>query len=130
MKILRTKAALRALTDSWRRAGETIGVVPTMGALHAGHLSLVETAGAATDRVIVTLFVNPKQFNNAGDLANYPRTETSDAQRLAPLGVDVLYVPDGAQMYPEGFATTVSVRVSVMVCAGRHAPVISTVSRQ
>lgn len=109
MKIIRTKAELRALTESWRRAGETIGVVPTMGALHAGHLSLVEAARAATDRVIVTLFVNPKQFNNPEDLAKYPRTEDSDAQKLAPFGVEVLYVPDGAQMYPQGFATTVSV---------------------
>ena len=109
MKIIRTKAELRALTETWRRAGETIGVVPTMGALHAGHLSLVEAAGAATDRVIVTLFVNPKQFNNPEDLANYPRTEESDAEKLKPYGADVLYVPDGAQMYPDGFATTISV---------------------
>lgn len=109
MKIIRTKAELRALTETWRRAGETIGVVPTMGALHAGHLSLVEAAGAATDRVIVTLFVNPKQFNNPEDLANYPRTEESDAEKLKPYSADVLYVPDGAQMYPDGFATTISV---------------------
>ena len=109
MKIIRTKAELRDLTDSWRRAGETIGAVPTMGALHAGHLSLVAAARAATDRVIVTLFVNPKQFNNPDDLAKYPRTEDSDAKKLAPFDVDVLYVPDGAQMYPDGFSTTVSV---------------------
>jgi len=109
MKIIRTKAELRTLTKTWRRAGETIGVVPTMGALHAGHLSLVEAACAATDRVIVTLFVNPKQFNSPEDLAKYPRTEHSDAEKLKPLGADILYVPDGAQMYPEGFATTVSV---------------------
>lgn len=109
MKIIRTKADLRRLTEDWRRAGDTIGVVPTMGALHAGHLSLVETACAATDRVIVTLFVNPKQFNNPEDLAKYPRTEESDAEKLKPYGADILYVPDGAQMYPEGFATTVTV---------------------
>lgn len=109
MQIIRRKAALRALTDRWRRAGETIGVVPTMGALHAGHLSLVEAARAGTDRVIVTLFVNPRQFNNAEDLANYPRTEDSDEAKLAPLGIDVLYIPDPEEMYPEGFATTISV---------------------
>ncbi len=109
MKIIRTKAELRALTEGWRRAGESIGVVPTMGALHSGHLSLVEAACAATDRVIVTLFVNPRQFNSPEDLAKYPRTEESDAEKLAPFDVDVLYVPDGAQMYPEGFATTISV---------------------
>jgi pantoate--beta-alanine ligase len=80
-----------------------------MGALHAGHLSLVEAARAGTDRVIVTLFVNPRQFNNAEDLATYPRTEDSDAEKLAPLGIDVLYIPDPEEMYPEGFATTISV---------------------
>ena len=119
MKIIRTKTELRALTESWRRAGETIGVVPTMGALHAGHLSLVDRACAENDRVIVTLFVNPKQFNNPEDLANYPRTEHSDAEKLTPYGADILYVPDGAQMYPEGFATTVSVTgVSAGLCGG------------
>ncbi|QIK39947.1 pantoate--beta-alanine ligase [Pontivivens nitratireducens] len=117
MNIIRTKAELRALTEGWRREGKTIGVVPTMGALHAGHLSLVEAACAATDRVIVTLFVNPKQFNSPEDLAKYPRTEHSDAEKLAPYGADILYVPDGAQMYPEGFATTVSVTgVSEALC--------------
>jgi pantoate--beta-alanine ligase len=109
MKIIRSKAELRALTQSWHRAGETIGTVPTMGALHAGHLSLVEQAKATADRVIVTLFVNPRQFNNAEDLAKYPRTEDSDAAKLAPYNVDVLYVPDGAEMYPDGFATTISI---------------------
>ena len=109
MKIIRSKTELRTLTEDWRRKGETIGVVPTMGALHAGHLSLVEAACAKADHVIVTLFVNPKQFNNPEDLAKYPRTEEDDARKLAPLGADLLYVPDGAQMYPEGFATNISV---------------------
>ena len=119
MLIIRTKAELRALTQDWRRAGESIGVVPTMGALHAGHLSLVERACAENDRVIVTLFVNPKQFNNPEDLAKYPRTEDSDAEKLTPYGADVLYVPDGPQMYPEGFATTISVNgVSAGLCGG------------
>ncbi|KZY27033.1 pantoate--beta-alanine ligase, partial [Sulfitobacter sp. HI0040] len=119
MKIIRTKAELRALTESWRRAGESIGAVPTMGALHAGHLSLVERACAENDRVIVTLFVNPKQFNNPEDLAKYPRTEDSDAEKLTPYGADVLYVPDRAQMYPEGFATTITVTgVSEGLCGG------------
>jgi pantoate--beta-alanine ligase len=119
MLIIRTKAELRAMTQDWRRAGESIGVVPTMGALHAGHLSLVDRACAENDRVIVTLFVNPKQFNNPEDLAKYPRTEHSDAEKLTPHGADVLYVPDGTQMYPEGFATTISVAsVSEGLCGG------------
>ena len=109
MKIIRRKAELRDLTRAWRRAGDTIGVVPTMGALHAGHLSLVEAAKARGGRVIVTLFVNPRQFNSPEDLAKYPRTEDSDAVKLAPYDVDVLYVPEPEEIYPEGFATTVSV---------------------
>ena len=109
LPILRSRAALAGKVAGWHRAGETVGVVPTMGALHAGHLALVRAARARTDRVIVTLFVNPRQFNSPEDLAAYPRTEAADAALLAPLGADLLYVPDGAEMYPPGFATTVSV---------------------
>lgn len=109
MKIIRRKADLREVTQTWRDDGASIGVVLTMGALHAGHLSLVQAAKARADRVIVTIFVNPRQFNNPEDLAKYPRTEDSDAAKLAPLAVDVLYVPDPDQIYPEGFATTISV---------------------
>lgn len=107
--ILRRLADLRAKHRDWIRAGERVGVVPTMGALHAGHLSLVAAAKAACDRVIVTIFVNPKQFNSPEDLANYPRTEHEDARLLAPYGVDVIYVPDPDEIYPEGFASSVSV---------------------
>ena len=107
--IVRDKAQLREIITPWKRAGEVVGVVPTMGALHEGHLSLVAAAKAVCDRVIVTIFVNPKQFNNPEDLANYPRTEEADARKLERFGVDAIWVPDGDQMYPEGFATTVSV---------------------
>jgi pantoate--beta-alanine ligase len=107
--IVRTVAELRTIVADWRRQGMKVAVVPTMGALHAGHLSLVRAALAQADRVIVTLFVNPKQFNNAADLAAYPRTEHEDAAKLAPTGADVLYAPDAEEIYPDGFATTVSV---------------------
>ncbi|MBO9412028.1 MULTISPECIES: pantoate--beta-alanine ligase [unclassified Ruegeria] len=120
--ILRRLADLRALTTQWHRNGEVIGVVPTMGALHQGHLSLVEAAKAGADRVIVTIFVNPKQFNNAQDLANYPRTEHEDAQKLAPFGVDAIYVPDPDEIYPQGFATTVSVTGLTNVMEGEFRP--------
>ncbi|MGR3379124.1 pantoate--beta-alanine ligase [Salipiger abyssi] len=120
--ILRRKAALRERVSGWKRAGEVVGVVPTMGALHAGHLSLVEAAKAACDRVIVTIFVNPRQFNNVSDLENYPRTEEQDAEKLAPFGVDVIYVPDPDQIYPEGFATTVSVAGLTEGLCGAHRP--------
>ena len=119
--IIRKLAELRALTARWQQAGETIGVVPTMGALHQGHLSLVRAAKAGTERVIVTIFVNPRQFNNPDDLENYPRTEQEDARKLLPFGVDAIYVPDPDQIYPDGFSTTVSVAgVSAGLCgAGR-----------
>lgn len=120
--ILRTLAQLRALTAAWRKAGETIAVVPTMGALHDGHLSLAQQARKACDRVIVTIFVNPRQFNNPEDLANYPRTENQDALKLAPIGVDAIYVPDPDQIYPQGFATTVSVAGLTDVLCGAHRP--------
>ncbi|MCO8146147.1 pantoate--beta-alanine ligase [Rhodovulum tesquicola] len=120
--ILRRLGGLRTLTDRWQAEGTRIAVVPTMGALHAGHLSLVAAARAGADRVIVTIFVNPRQFDNPDDLAKYPRTEGSDAEKLAPLGIDALYVPDPDQIYPEGFSTTVSVAgVSEGLC-GAHRP--------
>ncbi|WP_415400709.1 pantoate--beta-alanine ligase [Tateyamaria sp. SN3-11] len=118
--ILRTLAELREMTRGWHRAGETIGVVPTMGALHDGHLSLVARAKELSDRVIVTIFVNPKQFNNAQDLENYPRTEHEDARKLERFAVDAIYVPDGAQMYPDGFATNISVAGLTNVLCGAH----------
>lgn len=107
--IVRAVADLRTIVAGWRREAASIAVVPTMGALHEGHLSLVRAALEKADRVIVTLFVNPKQFNSAADLAAYPRTEVEDAAKLAPLGAHLLYAPDAAEIYPEGFATAVSV---------------------
>lgn len=107
--IVRTLPALRSAVAGWKAAGQRVGVVPTMGALHAGHLSLARAALATSDRVIVTLFVNPRQFDNPDDLAAYPRTEDDDAARLAPLGIDLLFAPDPDQIYPPGFATTVTV---------------------
>lgn len=107
--IVRIVCELRSIVAAWRREGLRIAVVPTMGALHEGHLSLVRAALAKADRVIVTLFVNPKQFNNAADLAAYPRTEHDDAAKLASVGAHILYAPNAADIYPPGFATTVSV---------------------
>lgn len=119
--ILRETAALRAAVAGWRRAGATIGVVPTMGALHEGHLSLVRRARNECGRVIVTIFVNPRQFDDATDLARYPRTEARDAELLRPLGVDAIFAPGAAEVYPRGFSTSVSVSgVSEGLCgAGR-----------
>jgi pantoate--beta-alanine ligase len=108
-QIIRTVADLRAVVRGWKAAGEVVGVVPTMGALHAGHLSLARAAKTDCERVIVTIFVNPKQFNNPDDLTKYPRTEAADAELLRPLGVDVIFAPSPDEVYPAGFATAVTV---------------------
>lgn len=122
MRTIRDLAALRARVHDWKSAGHTVAVVPTMGALHPGHLSLVNAARAACDHTIVTLFVNPTQFNNPDDLKSYPRTEDSDAALLAPLGVDVLFAPDASTIYPPGFATKVLVPALAGVLCGAHRP--------
>jgi pantoate--beta-alanine ligase len=121
-QILREIAALRKTVAGWKAAGDVVGVVPTMGALHEGHLSLVRAAQAECQRVIVTIFVNPKQFNNLEDLAKYPRTEAADTALLAPLGVDVVFVPAPTEMYPDGFATKVSVKGVSGPLEGAHRP--------
>ena len=90
-------------------SGERIGLVPTMGALHAGHNALIEAAGRDCTRLVATIFVNPIQFNDKADLADYPSRETEDLALLAAAGCDLVYMPDLATMYPEGFATQVSV---------------------
>ena len=107
--ILRSVAEMQQMARGWRAAGRIVGVVPTMGALHEGHLSLVRAARAECDRVIVTIFVNPKQFNNPADLQKYPRTEAADAALLATVGVDAIFAPLVEEVYPPGFVTTVSV---------------------
>jgi pantoate--beta-alanine ligase len=107
--IVRSVAALRAQVAAWRAAGETVGFAPTMGALHEGHLSLVRLASQLADRVVVSVFVNPTQFGPNEDFEAYPRDEARDAGLLASVGCDLLFAPDAAEMYPPGFATTVSV---------------------
>jgi pantoate--beta-alanine ligase len=121
-EILRTVADLRDRVQAWKAAGDRVGVVPTMGALHEGHLSLVRAAQRDCLRVIMTIFVNPKQFNNPDDLAKYPRTEAADAALLAPLGVDVIFAPGPAEVYPDGFATNVRVTGISERLEGLHRP--------
>jgi pantoate--beta-alanine ligase len=110
MRTIRTIAELRAWLGNARAEGRTVGLVPTMGAFHAGHHSLMRTARAEQDAVVVSLFVNPAQFNDAGDLAAYPRSEDDDAAEASDLGVDVLFAPPVSEVYPDGFSTTVLVR--------------------
>ncbi len=108
MRTLRTVAEVRTALRPARRAERTIALVPTMGALHAGHLSLIERAREECDEVVVSLFVNPTQFGDPGDLAAYPRDEPSDAVLAAQAGADLLFAPSAAELYPAGFATHVA----------------------
>ena len=112
-RVLRAKAALRAELEAPRRQGQTIGLVPTMGYLHDGHLSLLRAARAECDVVVMSLFVNPTQFGPGEDLDRYPRDEERDLRLASEAGVDLVYAPSVAEVYPDGFATTVEVEGSL-----------------
>jgi pantoate--beta-alanine ligase len=109
MKTVRTVEGLRAVLAPARREGLAIGLVPTMGALHEGHLSLVRHARRQCDRVVVSLFVNPSQFNERSDLERYPRNEARDAELAEEAGADILFAPAVEEVYPRGFSTSVEV---------------------
>jgi pantoate--beta-alanine ligase len=120
MRTVRTVGDLRAALREPRRAGRAIGLVPTMGALHEGHLSLIRAARGENDVVVVSLFVNPAQFDEQGDLAAYPRDEAGDARKAADAGADILFAPPVEEVYPPGFATTVRVGGVTEPLEGRH----------
>jgi pantoate--beta-alanine ligase len=120
MRTLRTIAELKAALAQPRREGRRIGLVPTMGALHDGHLSLMQRARGECDEVVVSLFVNPTQFNQSSDLAAYPRDEARDAIAAADQGVDYLFAPNADEIYPDGFATTVSISGVTEMLEGEH----------
>jgi pantoate--beta-alanine ligase len=109
MRTLRTVGELRAALAPDRRAGRTVGLVPTMGALHEGHLSLIRRAREQNDTVVVSLFVNPAQFDEHSDLELYPRQERQDAALAERAGADLLFAPSNEEIYPSGFATAVEV---------------------
>ena len=106
-KIVRTRAALSKALAPWRRAGEPHALVPTMGALHDGHLALVDLARRHCPRSVVSIFVNPTQFAPTEDLARYPRDEAGDLAKLATVGCDLVWAPGPEEMYPPGFATSI-----------------------
>jgi pantoate--beta-alanine ligase len=115
--VIRDVPSLRMMQGIWRRAGQSVGLVPTMGALHAGHLALVAAAREECARVIVTIFVNPTQFGANEDLDAYPDTFDADLQMLREAGVDVVFAPTRGVMYPPGFSTTVKVgELTDMLC--------------
>ena len=107
--IVRTVAELRARVAGWRQAGERVAMVPTMGALHQGHLSLVEEGFRRAEHVVVSIFVNPTQFAPHEDFQTYPRTEASDVDKLAALGTDLVFAPNALEMYPLGSVTRIEI---------------------
>ncbi|MGE0157992.1 MAG: pantoate--beta-alanine ligase [Gemmatimonadales bacterium] len=109
MDVVTSIGALRARVADWRASGETVALVPTMGALHEGHLTLVRTALARAGRAVVTIFVNPTQFAPGEDFASYPRRERADQDLLRAAGAHLLFMPSVSEMYPAGHATRVSV---------------------
>jgi len=122
MITVRDPGALRQTTEPWRRAGERIAFVPTMGALHEGHLSLVRQARERAARVVASIFVNPTQFNQASDLERYPRTPERDAELLEREGCDLLFLPTADHLYPPGDATWVVPEGAAEGLEGEHRP--------
>lgn len=121
-RIVRTVADLRAEVARWRSEGDAIGLCPTMGALHQGHLSLLRVARRRARRVVASIFVNPTQFGPGEDFEAYPRDEARDAAMLAEIGCDLIYAPEADEMYRSGFATSVRVSGLSEVLCGAHRP--------
>jgi pantoate--beta-alanine ligase len=126
IEVARTVADLRARLGDWKCAALTIGLVPTMGALHDGHLSLVRRSLATTDRTCLTLFVNPKQFSGGEDLAAYPRAEAADVALAGAEGAHLVFAPGAEDMYSKGFATQVAVPGLGDILEGEHRPGLFT----
>ena len=120
--VVREPTILRAMTAAWRRSGARIALVATMGALHEGHAALIRAARADADRVVVSIFVNPRQFGPNEDFARYPRDEAKDVAFAATAGADLIYAPAVEAMYPQGYATTVSVAGLTEGLCGAHRP--------
>lgn len=122
MEIINRRQRIFSISRKFRREDKKVGFVPTMGALHAGHLRLVEESRRRSDITIVSIFVNPAQFNDKADLEKYPRDLTQDAAMLAELGVDYIYAPDVEEVYPPGFSTYVDVEGLTDVMEGASRP--------
>jgi pantoate--beta-alanine ligase len=122
MKLVRTIEGVRGELATARRAGRSVALVPTMGAFHAGHEALMHAARDSSDVVVVSLFVNPAQFDQPSDLAAYPRVEGEDARIAERAGTDIVFAPSAEEMYPAGFSTSVSVRGLADVLEGAHRP--------
>jgi pantoate--beta-alanine ligase len=122
MEIFKEIAPLKAFLKAHRLRNKTIGLVPTMGALHQGHFSLVEASNAENDLTVCSIYVNPAQFNNASDLAKYPRTLQRDTESLAKVGCDILFTPENDEMYPVGSTLSLDFGKLDKVMEGRYRP--------
>lgn len=122
LTVARTVEELRLAVDAARAAGLSVGFVPTMGALHEGHATLVREAAAEHGAVVISIFVNPSQFNDPSDLANYPRTEADDFDRAAAAGATIAFAPSCDEIYPAGFATTIQAGPVAELLEGAHRP--------
>lgn len=122
VEIIRTREGMQARVRAWKAAGETVGFVPTMGALHEGHLSLVEKAQEKSSRTVASIFVNPAQFAPGEDFDTYPRRASEDIAKLASVKCDAVYLPDVAEMYPDGSVTNVRVESLSDLLDGIHRP--------
>lgn len=122
LAVVRTVAELRAIVRDWKRQGLTVGMVPTMGALHEGHLTLVREAARRADRVVASNFVNPTQFAAHEDLGKYPRQQEEDARLLAGAGCHLMFAPSAEEMYPDGFATSIAVNGPALGLEGDFRP--------
>lgn len=120
--LTRTKTGVAKAVAGWRRKGLTVGFVPTMGALHAGHAILVRRAASENDRVVVSVFVNPLQFGPNEDYGRYPRALPADRRLVASAGADLVYAPSAAEMYPKGFRTAVAVAGLSDLYCGKYRP--------
>lgn len=122
LSVVRAVADLRAVVGDWKRQGLKVALVPTMGALHEGHLTLVREAGRRADRVVASNFVNPTQFAAHEDLGRYPRRQEEDARLLAGAGCDLMFAPTVEEMYPDGFATSIVVAGPALELEGAFRP--------
>lgn len=122
MKLVTTIAEVREMVNTWKQAGKTIGLVPTMGYLHEGHQSLIQKAHAENDEVVVSVFVNPTQFSANEDLSSYPRSIENDQEKSAAAGASLIFHPAVAEMYPEGFHTYVEAFGVTEVLEGASRP--------
>ncbi len=122
MDVVRSVAEMREIVADWRKAGESVSLVPTMGALHDGHMSLVHSVSDKADRTITSIFVNPTQFSPTEDFATYPRDEARDLSMLEAAGVDLVFTPEMTQMYREGHRTKIEVQELSQLLEGESRP--------